>query len=123
MAISDQKRWFGKARFGLFIHWGIYSLLGRGEQVLFREHLAPSEYRKLAQRFHLFDLESDPHEMHDLSDDPKCRDTRERLAGLLAGNLYGKDLDWVDKGRLVGEPDKRFEPTPHRGLSGQRGWR
>ena len=43
--------WFREARFGLFIHWGIYSLLGRGEQVLFREHLDQSEYRRLAHRF------------------------------------------------------------------------
>ena len=43
--------WFDEARLGLFIHWGIYALLGRGEQVLFREHLIPSEYRKLADQF------------------------------------------------------------------------
>ncbi|MCM8757386.1 MAG: alpha-L-fucosidase [Candidatus Omnitrophica bacterium] len=23
--------WWTKARFGLFLHWGLYSLLGRGE--------------------------------------------------------------------------------------------
>ena len=28
--------WYDRARYGLFIHWGIYSLLGRGEQVLCR---------------------------------------------------------------------------------------
>ena len=38
-------------RYGLFVHWGTYALLGRGEQVLFREHLIPSEYAKLARRF------------------------------------------------------------------------
>lgn len=43
--------WFTEARLGMFIHWGIYALLGRGEQVLFREHLMPSQYRKLADRF------------------------------------------------------------------------
>ncbi len=43
--------WFQEARFGLFIHWGIYSVLELGEQVLYREHLPPSEYRKLAGRF------------------------------------------------------------------------
>ena len=50
-SIAVGQDWFRKARFGLFIHWGIYSLLGRGEQVLFREHLDPGEYRKLAWRF------------------------------------------------------------------------
>ena len=40
--------WYLKAGLGIFLHWGIYSLLGRGEQVLFRERLRPSEYRRLA---------------------------------------------------------------------------
>jgi len=43
--------WFNEVRLGLFIHWGIYALLGRGEQVLFRERLTPSQYRKLADEF------------------------------------------------------------------------
>ncbi|OGG53187.1 MAG: alpha-L-fucosidase [Candidatus Handelsmanbacteria bacterium RIFCSPLOWO2_12_FULL_64_10] len=49
--INPAHRWFSEARFGLFIHWGIYSLIGRGEQVLFREHLDQREYAKLARRF------------------------------------------------------------------------
>ena len=48
---ADAWAWFDQARFGLFIHWGIYSVLGRGEQVLFRERLDPGEYARLAQRF------------------------------------------------------------------------
>lgn len=44
-------QWFMEARFGMFIHWGLYSLLGRGEQVLFREHLDPDEYSKNANVF------------------------------------------------------------------------
>lgn len=43
--------WFIQARYGLFIHWGMYSIFERGEQVLFREHLVPSEYRASANRF------------------------------------------------------------------------
>ena len=43
--------WFPQVRFGLFIHWGIYSLLGRGEQVLFRERLDPARYYHLTDRF------------------------------------------------------------------------
>ncbi len=49
--ISPTHRWFNKARFGLFVHWGLYSLIGRGEQVLFRERLDQREYAKLARRF------------------------------------------------------------------------
>lgn len=51
MKKTKQYEWFSNASFGMFIHWGIYSILGRGEQVLFREHLKPSEYRQLANVF------------------------------------------------------------------------
>lgn len=40
--------WFNEARFGLFIHWGAYAQYGRGEQVLFREHLDQREYAEMA---------------------------------------------------------------------------
>ena len=51
LRMRDKLQWFRDARFGLFIHWGAYSLLERGEQVLFREHLIPSAYRKQARTF------------------------------------------------------------------------
>ena len=28
------REWFQEARFGLFIHWGVYSVLGDGEWVM-----------------------------------------------------------------------------------------
>lgn len=43
--------WFRKARFGLFIHYGLYSLEGRHEWLMFREKIRPAEYAKLAARF------------------------------------------------------------------------
>jgi arylsulfatase A-like enzyme len=71
----------------------------------------------------LFDLESDPQELHDVSDEAPHDATRERLTDLLVQELYGVDLDWVENGRLVGTAEPKFEPSPNRGLSGQRGWR
>ncbi len=50
-AIPGHWRWFPEARFGLFIHWGPYAARGRGEQVLFREHLAQREYAEAACRW------------------------------------------------------------------------
>lgn len=44
-------RWFRDARFGLFIHYGLYSLPGRGEWVMYHERIRPDEYAKLADRF------------------------------------------------------------------------
>lgn len=46
--IPEKWKWFPQARFGAFIHWGPYSVYGRGEQVLFREHLDQRQYEKRA---------------------------------------------------------------------------
>ncbi len=48
MTSSPDTRWFTDARFGAFIHWGPYAQYGRGEQVLFREHLDQREYARRA---------------------------------------------------------------------------
>jgi alpha-L-fucosidase len=48
---SQGKRWFEDARFGLFIHWGVYSLLGKGEWVMDRDKIPIAEYAKLPPRF------------------------------------------------------------------------
>ena len=44
-------QWFRDARFGMFIHWGLYSIWGRGEWVMHREKIPFPEYRKLADKF------------------------------------------------------------------------
>ena len=43
--------WFTKARFGLFMHYGVYSILGRGEWVQLREKIPVAEYAKLKDQF------------------------------------------------------------------------
>jgi alpha-L-fucosidase len=43
--------WFKDARFGLFMHYGLYSLLGRGEWVMYRETIPVAEYEKLKAQF------------------------------------------------------------------------
>ncbi|MDP6379974.1 MAG: alpha-L-fucosidase [Phycisphaerae bacterium] len=47
----ERMKWFHKARFGMFIHWGLYSLLGRGEAVMFHERIPTADYARLAARF------------------------------------------------------------------------
>ncbi len=51
--MSDKQsiRWFQEARFGLFIHWGLYSLLEDGEWVMYNRRIPVKEYEKLAARF------------------------------------------------------------------------
>lgn len=50
-ANPEAVRWFRDARFGMFIHWGVYSLHGRGEWVMQNEGIPISEYEKLPPRF------------------------------------------------------------------------
>jgi len=40
--------WWQDARFGMFIHWGLYSQLGRHEWVMNRERIPLREYERLA---------------------------------------------------------------------------
>jgi alpha-L-fucosidase len=43
--------WFRNARYGLFLHYGLYSLLGRHEWVQLREKIPVADYAKLAADF------------------------------------------------------------------------
>ena len=43
--------WFKNAKFGLFIHYGLYSLLGIGEWVQYKKNIHVAEYEKLMKRF------------------------------------------------------------------------
>lgn len=51
---------FVSFRFGMFIHYGLYSLLERGEWVMNRESMAPAELKRLAADFRAeaFDAEA-----------------------------------------------------------------
>ena len=72
-------------------------------------------------RFHLFDLKSDPDETTDLSASSAAADERDRLEAQLVSELYGDDLAFVQNGKLVGTPAEPVLPKPNRGLSSQRG--
>ena len=43
--------WFDKARFGMFIHWGVYAMPARGEWVKTWEKMTELEYDKYVQLF------------------------------------------------------------------------
>lgn len=43
--------WWHDARFGLFLHWGLYSVLGRGEWAMELEAIPAGEYGALADHF------------------------------------------------------------------------
>ncbi len=47
----EARRWFQDNRFGLFIHWGVYSVLADGEWVMNNQKIPIAEYEKLPPRF------------------------------------------------------------------------
>ena len=57
--MSADIAWFLNARFGLIIHYGLYSLLGRGEWVLNKEALPVVDYKTLADEFSAENFDAD----------------------------------------------------------------
>ncbi len=55
---EDRMAWFRHAKFGMFLHWGVYALLGRGEWVMFNERISVKEYAKLAEQFNPADFDA-----------------------------------------------------------------
>ena len=48
---DDRMDRFREAKFGMFIHWGLYAIPARGEWVMNRSKIPVSEYAKFADRF------------------------------------------------------------------------
>jgi len=47
----EARQWFEDAKFGLFIHWGVYSILGDGEWVMQNQNISIPAYEKLPSFF------------------------------------------------------------------------
>ena len=109
--VGDQKRdtFYGECSEGTnatrMIHNGRFKLI----------------YYPVGNHTQLFDLETDPRELHDLSDSSDHADTKQQLTDQLINELYGGDEKWAQDGKMVGLPDREYAPKPNRGLSGQRG--
>jgi alpha-L-fucosidase len=50
-ASRQSRTWFQDAKFGLFIHWGVYSVLGNGEWVMNNQKMSIADYEKLTAKF------------------------------------------------------------------------
>lgn len=48
---EEDKKWWRDAKIGMFMHWGLYSILGRGEWARFNEQIPKEEYESLADEF------------------------------------------------------------------------
>ena len=48
----EARKEFQDSKFGIFLHWGLYSMLAQGEWVMTNQNLDHMEYRKLASAFY-----------------------------------------------------------------------
>ncbi len=63
--MKNRTEWFTNARFGMFIHWGIYSIPAQGEWVIYQQDLNMSDYERYATEFNPVDF--DPGSWADLA--------------------------------------------------------
>ncbi|EMF0307680.1 alpha-L-fucosidase [Enterococcus hirae] len=60
MSVNSERKWFSESRYGLFIHFGLYSVAGRHEWVQTLEEISVADYQKYLDQFDPDLL--DPHE-------------------------------------------------------------
>jgi len=48
---TERTKWFREARFGMFIHWGLYAIPARGEWVRSKENMPHDEYMRYFDEF------------------------------------------------------------------------
>ncbi|MBQ7403702.1 MAG: alpha-L-fucosidase [Lentisphaeria bacterium] len=51
MTYEERMKWFREARFGIYVHFGLYSILGRGEWTMYSERIPAAEYAQFADQF------------------------------------------------------------------------
>jgi len=68
---KQKAQWFQDAKFGMFIHWGIYSIPAKGEWVMHNDRITIEEYEKLAPKFN--PVLYDPAEWVKIAKDAGCR--------------------------------------------------
>jgi alpha-L-fucosidase len=47
----ERMQWWSEARFGMFIHWGLYALPARHEWVMSNEQISKKDYKKYVEFF------------------------------------------------------------------------
>ena len=56
---AERTRWFREAKFGMFIHWGPYAVIGRHEWARHRFQIPQAEYDKFARAFNPVNFNAD----------------------------------------------------------------
>lgn len=104
------------------------SLYGEhGEGLMATRMLVRGDFKLIyyaeGNRFQLFNLREDPKELKDLSGTPANQSVLEEIKSLLAGELYGEDVHWLEDGEWKGLPEQDNPPALSFQLNGQRGLR
>jgi len=54
----EARTWYQDAKFGMFVHWGVYSMLGAGEWVMNNRNIEVDDYEWLASTFNPVDFDA-----------------------------------------------------------------
>jgi len=54
----EARKWFQNAKFGMFVHWGVSSMLGNGEWVMNNRNIKVEDYKRLANGFYPHDFDA-----------------------------------------------------------------
>lgn len=68
---ADVIEWFKDVKFGMFIHWGVYALLGKGEWIRTVDQIPDEEYQKLPPKFN--PVKFNPDEWADVAKKAGCK--------------------------------------------------
>jgi alpha-L-fucosidase len=54
----EARKWFQDAKYGMFIHWGVYSIMGGGEWIMETRKIPKNNYEKLPPFFNPIDFDA-----------------------------------------------------------------
>jgi alpha-L-fucosidase len=57
--LEETLKWYREAKVGMFIHWGLYSVIGQREWARLRDEIPDEEYRAIAERFNPVNFDAD----------------------------------------------------------------
>ncbi|MFW6256043.1 MAG: sulfatase/phosphatase domain-containing protein, partial [Candidatus Sumerlaeota bacterium] len=107
--------------------FGMYGHVDRGPRHMVNRMVREPRYKLIyypyGNALQLFDMENDPHELHDVSDAAESAEIMERMTGVLIDSLKDDEkAEWLTDGKLSGwKPEASTGPHYDGWASGQRG--
>jgi alpha-L-fucosidase len=109
------RQWFQDNKFGLFIHWGVYSVLGKGEWVMNNDQISIADYEKVPPQFN--PTEFDPAKWVAMAKEAGMRYitiTSKHHDGFAMFGTKQSDWDIVDRTPYRKDPLKMLAEECHR---------